>query len=180
MIKERQEAGSQGKKGKNREPKDFKKLYELAFHRSTEGWFGINASGIRNGLISACRLVGFKMTLAKLSLFCLADGYGTDGTPLVQIIKGEPHYSEMPTRNATGVIDLRPRPIWEKGWRIRPHVRWDIDQFSGQDVANLFWRFGEQVGLCEGRADSRASNGIGFGHFNLINEEEVIKTAKRI
>ena len=105
-MADRQRLGSQAKKGKQREAKNFDSLYEGAKHVSRQGWCGIPASAFRNAMISACRLVAFKMTLAKLTIFIEADGFDKDeGTPLIRITEGEPRPVKMAVRNATGVID---------------------------------------------------------------------------
>jgi len=173
IIKDTQAEGSTSKGRKTREPKDFDLNYRMAMHVSAEGWYGIPAPAFRNGLVSACRVVGFKMTLAKLSLFTLADGFDKDdASPLVKIIHGEPQYLELPVRNASGVIDLRARPMWNPGWRADVRIRWDADQFRLDDVANLLARHGQQVGIGEGRADSKDSCGMGWGHFRILDKEE--------
>lgn len=171
MMKAKQAAGSQAKKGAKRDPKDFDLCYQQAQHISREGWGGIPASGLRAGLISACRLVDFKMTRAKLSLFVVADGFDRlDGTPLVKITKGKPHYVEHAVRNDSGVADIRPRPMWDEGWEADLKLTWDADQFSTQDVANLLMRVGLQVGVGEGRYDSKNSAGMGgWGTFIIGN-----------
>lgn len=166
MMREKQMMGSQANKVKTREAKDFQAAYEEAMHRSRDGWIGIPAPSFRNAMISACRIVGFKMTLAKLSLFVEADGFdATDGSPLVKI-EGEPRVHEALVRNATGVADIRWRPMWEQ-WSVKLRVRWDAAQFSAQDVVNLLSRAGMQVGVGEGRPDSKASNGMGWGTFEV-------------
>lgn len=170
MIVATQEAGSVARKGKKRDPKDFSEVYHSARHIAAAqygGWDGIPASSFRNAMISACRLAGFRMTLAKLSLFTVADGFEDDGTPLVKITKGAPEMHLGMARNQTGVIDVRARPMWQPGWEAKPTFRWDADQFSANDIANLLSRVGEQVGLCEGRPDSRMSSGCGWGVFEL-------------
>lgn len=167
QMMEKQAAGSQAKKGKSREAKNFDAAFNGARHISREGWDGVHAGAFRNGLISACRLVGFKMTLAKLSIFVEADGIDAiDGTPLVRIIGGEPERVDLPVRNSTGVPDIRTRPMWRE-WAILLRIRFDADQFSVTDVANLLARVGAQVGIGEGRADSKASAGVGWGHFEV-------------
>lgn len=177
QIKGIQEAGSQRKKGKTREAKDFQECYEQSKHYSKEGWIGIPAGAIRAAMISACRLVSFKMTLAKMSIFVEADGYDrVDGTPLIRITKGEPHYSEHPVR-IKDTVDLRARPMWDPGWEALVRIRFDLDQFSLQDVANLMMRVGMQVGLGEGRPDSRSSAGMGWGTFALTTEGKQLKVA---
>ena len=168
MMHDAQESGSQGKKGKKRSAKDFTAAYEGAMHKSAEGWHGIPAPAFRNGCISACRMVGFKMTHAKLSIFVDPDGFDVDdGTPLVKITKGAPEYTELAVRNDSGVCDLRPRPMWRQGWEAVVRIRFDLDQFSLEDVANLLMRVGMQVGVGEGRPDSKKSAGLGWGMFEL-------------
>lgn len=174
MIADKHRAGPQAGKGKKREPKDFTANYEAAMHKSTAGWIGIPAPAFRAGCISACRLVGFKMTLAKLSVFVIADGIDADAndrTPLVKITKGKPRYTEMAVRNETGVVDIRARPMWDIGWEAELKIRFDGDQFSIEDVANLLSRVGEQVGIGEGRPDSKNSNGMGWGTFEIVGKK---------
>lgn len=168
-IRETQEAGSVGRKGKKRDPRDFDANYNAARYISKQGWDGIPAAAFRNALISACRTVGFKMTIAKMSVFCIADGFDEDGTGLVRITKGEPHMDVRPGRNANGGVDLRSRPMWEEGWEARPTFKWDADQFSATDLVNLLARAGMQVGLCEGRPDSKMSAGCGWGQFEIAS-----------
>ncbi|GAF99934.1 unnamed protein product [marine sediment metagenome] len=173
QMRLKQESGSVAKKGSKRDAKDFAKAYEGAMHISEDGWHGIPAPAFRNACVSACRMCGFKMTHAKLSVFVEPDGFDADdGTPLVKIIKGKPQYSEMSVRNESGVCDLRPRPMWKTGWEAIVRIRFDGDQFTLDDVANLMLRAGLQVGVGEGRPDSRKSCGLGWGLFNFVEEEK--------
>lgn len=166
MIRDKMLAGSRSQKGTARVARDFEADYKGAMHISREGWCGIPAPAFRAAAISACRLVGFKMTLAKLTVFIEADGYDADdSTPLVKI-HGEPRMHEAHVRNATGVVDLRVRPMWEE-WYADVTVRWDADQFSVTDVTNLLSRVGQQVGIGEGRPDSKQSGGQGWGMFRV-------------
>lgn len=166
QMRQTQEAGSVARKGKKREPKDFQQAYEQALHVSEEGWYGIPAASFRAAMISACRLVGFKMTLAKLSVFVFADGLDADeGTPLVRIY-GEPEVNESMVRVGMGVADVRWRPMWRK-WHAIVRVSYDADQFSTDDVLNLMMRVGMQVGIGEGRPDSKSSAGMGWGTFDV-------------
>lgn len=167
-----QAAGSQAKSKKVREAKDFDATCDGSVHYSREGWVGIPAGAFRAAMISACRLVGFKMTLAKLSLFIEADGFDRDeGTPLVKLIAKKYRRVDMHVRNATGVIDIRSRPMWDE-WEADVRIKFDGDQFTLADVSNLLSRVGAQVGLCEGRPDSKSSAGMGWGTFRLATEEE--------
>ncbi len=171
QMREKHEAGSTAKKNTKREAKDFEQCYQGAIHKSSEGWIGLPAPAFRNAMISACRMCGFQMTRAKLAVFVLPDGFDeTDGQPLVKFVKGEPVYHETYTRNETGVVDLRPRPMWHPGWEADVRVQFDADQFTLQDVANLLLRAGIQVGIGEGRPDSKKSAGMGWGLFEIVDQ----------
>jgi len=166
----KQAAGPAAAKKEKREAKDFDRCVVEATHISDEGWAGLPASAFRAGLISTCRLLGFPMTLAKLSIFVQADGYERDRfgvTPLVRITKGKPKRTDFAVRNETGVADIRPRPMWDEGWEATIRIRYDADQFTQSDVTNLLARMGEQVGIGAGRPDSKDSAGMGWGTFRL-------------
>jgi hypothetical protein len=158
--------GSQAKSRKIREPRNPHADYEAAMYISKQGWHGIPAPCFRNALISACKIAGFAMTKAKLSLFVEPDGYDrVDGTPLVRIF-GEPSMRTDTVRNDNGSADIRYRPQWTK-WSAKPKLRWDAGQFSSIDVMNLMARVGMQVGIGEGRPDSKNSAGLGWGLFEV-------------
>ena len=166
-MKEKMLAGSTAKGKKVREARNFDEDFEQAKHVSEQGWVGIPASSFRQAIISACRLVGFRMTLAKLSVFVAADGFDrVDGIPLIKLQAPDPERTEMAVRNATGVADIRVRPMWRE-WAADVTVSYDADQFTLQDVTNLMQRVGMQVGIGEGRPDSRDSAGLGWGTFVL-------------
>jgi len=167
QIKQKMLTGAQSKKGKAREPADLTAIYEAARYRSREGWDGFNAACIRAAMISACRLVGFKMTLAKLSLFVIEEGRDKlePQIPLIRI-HGEPHPLEMIARVETGQPYLCVRAMYET-WKATIRIRFDADQFSVSDISNLLMRVGMQVGIGEGRADSPNSAGMGWGSFTL-------------
>jgi len=172
QMKAKQEAGTQAKKGKAREAKDFKECYEQAMHISKEGWNGAPAAAFRAGMISACRIVGFKMTLAKLAVFIEPDGIDrNDGTPLIKITKGKPHYVEHSVRLETGVTDIRARAMFDEGWEMILRIKYDADLFNVEDVSNLLMRVGAQVGIGEGRPDSKKSDGMGWGTFEVSQKK---------
>lgn len=168
-MKAKMEAGSQAKKGNKKEARDFDDDYAQALHVSEEGWYGIPAGAFRNAMISACRVVGFQMTKAKLAVFVNADGMDeAEGTPLVRIY-GEPEMAVHHVRNATGVADLRVRGMWRE-WHANIRIRFDHDMFSVEDVTNLLARVGMQVGIGEGRPDGKQSAGMGWGTFEIAGE----------
>lgn len=166
-MKRAQEEGSQKGSKKVRVARDFKADFEAASHRSREGWYGLPCAAFRRGLIDTCRMVGFKMTVAKMAVFIEADGYeGTSGDPLVKLDVIEPRMDLRPARNANGSCDIRARPMWDE-WSANLRVRFDEDQFSLTDMTNLLHRMGSQNGIGEGRPNSKQSSGLGFGTFRL-------------
>jgi len=172
QMKEKMEQGKSASSKKNRVAQDTDVLYEEAKYVSPEGWEGFHAAAIRNAMISACRLVGYKMTLAKLSLFVEADGWDKKEPqiPLVRIIGNSVKQEDM-ARVETGQPYVTVRAAYHK-WKAKVRIRWDTDQFTVEDVSNLLSRVGMQVGICEGRPDSKNSAGMGWGLFTLGKEKE--------
>lgn len=167
QMKEKMETGKASSSRKNREAKATDDLYEEARYRHADGWDGFNAAAIRAAMISACRLVGFKMTLAKLSVFVEADGLDAlePQIPLIRIL-GAPVKQEDMARVETGQPYVTVRAAYHD-WRAVIRIRFDADQFTLQDVTNLMSRVGLQVGIGEGRPDSKNSAGMGWGLFEL-------------
>lgn len=165
-----QEEGAASKRRKARDPKDFDLLYREAIHFAREGWAGFPAAAIRNAMVSACRVAGgYTMTKAKLMFHIIADGVDPeDDTPLVKITKGKPKKGEHCVRNASGVADIRARPVWDEGWEARVSIKFLQSQFYQEDIANLLAYAGECVGIGAGRPDSQKSNGMGWGLFEVL------------
>jgi hypothetical protein len=159
-----------GSKKPAREPKNFDQLWIDATHFSEEGWEGIPSNAFRNAMISACKMVDFKMTRAKLSIDIVPDGYDRDdgATGLVKITKGKPSKFVAPVRLPNKTADIRSRPRWSPGWEAVVTIEFDADQFTVEDIVNLLNRAGQQCGICEGRKDSENSNGQGWGSFIIV------------
>jgi len=167
-MKVKMETGKSASSKKVREAKSTDDLFNEARYISREGWDGFHAASIRNAMISACRLVGFRMVLAKLSVFVEADGWDKfePQIPLLEIGEAGAEKLESMARVETGQPYVSVRAIYH-GWEARPRIRFDADQFSISDVANLLARVGMQVGIGEGRPDSRNSAGQGWGLFSV-------------
>lgn len=172
QMKQKMETGKASGSKKNREAKLTDDLFEEARYRHAEGWDGFNAAAIRAAMISACRLVGFKMTLAKLSVFVEADG--VDATepqiPLIRI-HGTAVKQEDMARVETGQPYVTVRAAYHD-WKATIRIRYDADQFTLADVTNLMSRVGLQVGIGEGRPDSKHSAGMGWGLFAIETSSE--------
>jgi len=173
QMKLKMEQGKSAGSRKNREAKDTDQTYQEARYVSKDGWDGFHAGALRNAMISACRLVGFKMTLAKLSIFVEADGHDAEEPqiPLVKII-GKPTKQEDMARVETGQPYVTVRAAYH-GWKAKVRIRWDTDQFTLEDISNLLARVGMQVGLGEGRPDSKNSCGMGWGLFSITGTKAV-------
>ena len=166
-IRQKMAGGKAAASKRNREAKNFDDAYEQSRYKSKDGWDGLHAGSIRNAMISACRLVNFKMTLAKLSIFVQADGYDAiePQVPLVRIY-GKPVKQEDIARVEGGAPYVTVRAAYHD-WKAKVRIRWDEDQFTIEDVTNLLSRVGQQVGLGEGRPDSKNSAGMGWGLFEV-------------
>lgn len=166
-MKQKMETGKAASSKRNREPKPTEDSYNESRYISKEGWDGFHAGAIRAAMISACRLVGFKMTLAKLSVFVLQDGWDEKQPqiPLVRIL-AKPQKQEDIARVETGQPYVTVRAVYHD-WSSKVKIRWDADQFTVDDVFNLLSRVGLQVGICEGRPDSKRSAGMGWGLFEV-------------
>ena len=166
-MKQKMETGKAASSRKNREAKATDDLYQESRYTSNDGWDGFHAGAIRNALISACRLVGFKMTLAKMSIFVVPDGWDKSEPqiPLIRIY-GTPVKQEDMARVETGQPYVTVRAAYHN-WSAKLKIRWDADQFTANDIGNLLYRVGIQVGIGEGRPDSKKSTGMGWGTFTL-------------
>jgi hypothetical protein len=166
-MKAGQEEGTRARKMKrNRDPKDFHKVFRGSLHLSREGWYGVTASSFRNAMIDACRTVDMPMTRAKLFLFIQHDGYDKDdGTPLVRI-HGEPVQDERIGKLAGGQSDILTRARFDE-WHCDLRIKYDADSLTATDVGNLLARAGFHCGVGAGRPNSKNSNGIGMGTFDV-------------
>lgn len=174
MMARKMEEGHASKSKRNKEPRDFDADFMNAIHISSDGWYGVPAISFRSAMISACRLVGIKMTIAKLAIFVEDEGVDAeDGSGLIKILSdSEPEKFVAPVRNATGVADIRVRPMWKK-WGANVVISHDSDVLSKDHVVGLMKRAGFQVGICEGRPDSRSSCGMGWGRWEVVNYESL-------
>jgi hypothetical protein len=161
--------GGRGRSTRGKKVIDHKLIYEECRYRNSEGWEGFHASAPRNAMISACRLVGFKMTIAKLSVFTMPDGYDKDEPqiPLVRLYGCKPVMQQDAVRNTnTGQFSVTTRAAYHD-WKADLKIKWDTDQFSLGDIANLLQRVGTQIGFGCGRYDSPESAGMGWGLFEV-------------
>ena len=167
QMRTKMEVGKAAGSKKERAAKDSDETFNQARYVSKAGWDGFHAAAIRNACISACRLVGFKMTLAKMSVFVEADGWDKEEPqiPLIRIHGKAVRQDDM-ARVETGQPYVTIRAAYHD-WSAKVKIRWDADQFTIGDISSLLSRVGQQVGIGEGRPDSKNSAGMGWGTFDL-------------
>jgi hypothetical protein len=172
QMAKKQETGKAASSKKERKPQDMDDTFNESRYISREGWDGFNAASIRVAMVDACRLVGYKMTLAKMSVFVEADGWDKfePQIPLIRIFGKAQRQDDM-ARVETGQPYITVRAAY-MDWSAKIRIRWDKDQFTLQDVANLLSRVGMQVGIGEGRPFSKNSAGMGWGVFRVETPEE--------
>lgn len=182
QMLQKMETGKAATSKKVRDPKNSDQTFHEARYRARgEGWDGFHAASIRNACISACRLVGYKMTLMKLSLFTVGEGVDAEEPqiPLVRIRDAEPIRQEDVGKVETGQPYVTIRAAYFN-WTARVRIRWDVDQFRCDDICNLLVRVGSQVGLCEGRPDSPKSAGMGWGLFTLDPDVKAVEPSFKL
>jgi hypothetical protein len=167
QMLEKMQTGKAASNKKDRPAKDSDQSFNEARYISKEGWDGFHAGSVRNAMISACRLVSMKMTLAKMSIFVEQDGWDAEEPqiPLIRIFGKAIRQDDM-ARVETGQPYVTIRAAYHD-WSAVVKIRWDADQFTIEDVTNLLSRVGMQVGIGEGRPDSKNSCGMGWGTFVL-------------
>ena len=178
QMKQKMETGKAASSKKTREAKLTDDQFHEARYIAREGWDGMVAGSVRNAMINACRLVGIKMTLAKMSIFVIQDGWDAK-EPQIPLIRiwGNPDKQEIRTalkqedlaRVETGQPYVTVRAAYHD-WSMKIAIRWDEDQFTLQDISNLLMRVGQQVGFGEGRPFSKNSCGMGWGTFEIVNK----------
>jgi hypothetical protein len=89
-------------------------------------------------------------------------------TPLVRLAKGEAEPWTVPVKLPKGGTDLRCRPMYRE-WEAVLRIRYDAGILTADQLVNLISRVGVQVGIGEGRPDSKESAGLGFGLFDIVN-----------
>ena len=130
QMKDKMETGKAASSKKNREAKSTDSLYEESKYISREGWEGFHAGAIRNAMISACRLVGFKMTLAKMSIFVEADGWDKiePQIPLVRI------YGDSSKQEDMAPVETRQPHVSVRGadYKLSAKIklRWGFEQVT--------------------------------------------------
>jgi hypothetical protein len=156
-------------------PKDPAALYEGAKYLLPDGSYGFPAAGFKGACVSAGRFFnGITMTALRQGIFV----HGEGPNQLVRLtgFTDEPIMREDAVRNATGVVDLRYRPMFEN-WGATIKVEFISSILSLDSVLSIVDAAGIG-GIGEWRPTAPKSNGD-YGRFrtveggvSILDEEE--------
>ena len=147
-------------KAVEREPKDPEALYEAALYRLPGDRYGHPAVAFKAAVVGGARFYkGSKLTMTGLKVALFVRGETSDN--LVEI-DGVPKMREDPVRNASGVADLRYRPVYWP-WRATLQIVYIRSQFSLDSLVAL--------------VDAGGNGGVGewrpeFGTFKVPDDAE--------
>lgn len=148
-----------------KQPKDPKQLFEDAQYRLGKGW-GMPAVCFKAAIVGAARLFETKnlsMTALKVAIYVKGEGI----EDLVKLECKAPEMHEGTVRNASGVADLRYRPLFEN-WKALLEIRYLPSMLSFESVLALV----DAAGL-GGVGDWRPSSPKCFtGHFGTFEIDE--------
>lgn len=153
-----------GRKAKAREAKDPEACFHGARYVDAHGRDCVPAAAFKKAAVAAARYCkGVKMTELRGAFFVRGH--------LLPITAAEPVMREDMVRNASGVADIRFRPAYPAGWRVRLTIQYMSEQIDCQSVINLFQVAGQAVGIGEMRPEK---TGLQFGTF-AIDPETVVE-----
>lgn len=152
-----------------REPKNPEALFEAAQYKLPGDRYGHPAVGFKDAIVGGARFYkGSKLTMTGLRVMIFVVGEGADS--LVEI-DGVPKMREDPVRNASGVADLRFRPVYWP-WRATLKIVYIANQISVGSLVALV-DAGGNIGVGEWRPEKDG----GFGTFK-VPEDADVKTVR--
>jgi hypothetical protein len=160
MMREKQ----QGKKTKDRPPRDPQAEYEAAKYYTADGQVGIPGLAVKAAMITAAHKdLGIEKTLVKKAVFL----HLNDPNKVLPLQGNPPgKLREDMVRVGQGSADLRYRPEFSN-WRVNVCFEVDTELLTEDDVAALVDRAGFGTGICEWRPEK----GGEFGRFKIATDE---------
>jgi hypothetical protein len=129
---------------------------------------GIPAVAFKMAMIRGASICGGKMTEAKTSIFV-----NSTADDLVEIVCDDaPELDTRPTRNATGVIDIRCRPLI-RSWHATLTIRYNHLQVNYKNVISWLINAGIGCGVGELRPFGKESTGD-YGTWKVVSAEAEI------
>jgi hypothetical protein len=153
-----------------REPKNPEALFEASLHRLPGDRYGFPATGFKDAIVKGARhFKGSKITMEGLKTTLLIVGEGTD--MLVEITGSEPKMREDPTRNETGVADIRFRgEFWP--WFAELEIIYVPTTLTLESVVALV-DAGGMSGIGEWRPASKKSYSGMYGTWKVVDDQEI-------
>lgn len=173
MMRDKQMGIAQGA----REAKNPEAVFQGARYRLFDGTDGIPAGGVKACFVAGARgEVSTTMTASKGAISVKPDDITAN---LVRILTSdpdegyiEPTMREDMCRNATGVADIRFRPMYWP-WALFLEVELIPSLISVSQALQMIAHAGRAEGLCEWRPGSPKSKSGQWGTFRLASEDEV-------
>jgi hypothetical protein len=166
-----------------REAKVPEAEFEASKYKSSEGWEGVPAHGLKGCFVEGARFVGssksLNMTVLKGALKVLADDRQSN---LLRLYAPNPAVMREDLVSIGGgmseTVDLRYRAeYWP--WALRVTVQFPTSMFSKEQVADLIRAAGAFNGFCEWRPGSPKSVTGSFGTFEIADVEQEAEFTKQ-
>lgn len=157
-AKEMMLAKQMKKAQKGKDAKDPERDYLESLYPQIDGQHTFPAVGFKSAMVSACRFVDTKMTVARGAFHILGEYVK---------IEGEPSRREDMVRVGMGTADIRYRGEF-KTWRALVEIRHNETAISAAQIINLLNVAGFGVGIGEWRPERDGS----FGRFHVATEQE--------
>lgn len=144
--------------------------FMAAQHRLADGRHGIHSSAFKNAIVAAARqFEGLTMVSLKVAIYVHGE-LDKDGQDLLVPILGftndnMPVMREDPVRLATGVADLRYRPMYHP-WRCKLTITFNESMLTAESLVNLINTAGDG-GVGEWRPSAPKNNGGSYGMFTV-------------
>lgn len=138
--------------------KDPEADYKSCFYYTPSGAYGFPAIGVKAAMVSACRFVDAKMTMARGAFHIDCE--------MLEVI-GTPRPREDMVRIAMGTADIRYRPEFPD-WRIPVTIKFNAAVISPEQIANLLNTAGFGIGIGEWRPEKNGS----YGRFHVASNGE--------
>jgi len=165
-AKEMMRQKAEGRKTKDREPRDPEREGEEATYYTSDGRDGIPGLAIKAAMIEAAHKdLGIEKVLVRKAIHIIIED---DKTGVIPIDYDSKEVKEDTVIIGRGTADLRYRPYYY-GWSVRVKFRVDWDLLQQSDIVALVDRAGFGVGLCEWRPQKGGQHGT----FKVDNSEPI-------
>ena len=152
-LRQMREKG-EGKKTKNREPRNPEKEAHDATYFTADGKNGLPILAVKSAIIEAAHKdLGVEKTLVRKAIFLTGDAM-----LMVPLECDEPIVREDCVRVGNGAADLRYRPQFNR-WSAEVSIEYDADLLQPQDIVNLIDRAGFGVGVGDWRPEKNGDMG---------------------